>query len=52
MDAVQMRDLMEHYGRLKGGVETCKGNIRRIRSSTFDGISKKRRTGVYWARAV
>ena len=36
MDAVQMRDLMEHYGRLKGGVETCKGNIRRIRSSTFD----------------
>lgn len=36
MDAVQMRDLMEHYGRLKGGVETCKGNIRRIKSSTFD----------------
>ena len=36
MDAVQMRDLMEHYGKLKGGVETCKGNIRRIKSSTFD----------------
>ena len=36
MDAVQMRDLMEHYGRLKGGVENCKGNIRRIKSSTFD----------------
>ena len=36
MDAVQMRDLMEHYGRLKGGAETCKGNIRRIKSSTFD----------------
>ena len=36
MDAVQMRDLMEHYGRLKGGAETCKGNIRRIKSSTFE----------------
>ena len=36
MDAVQMRDLMEHYGRLKGGIETCKGSIRRIKSSTFD----------------
>ena len=38
MDAVQMRDLMEHYGRLNGGVETCKGNIRRIRSSTHRSI--------------
>ena len=36
MDAVQMRDLMEHYGKLRSGVETCKGNIRRIRSGTFD----------------
>ena len=36
MDAVQMRDLMEHYGKLKAGLDTCKGNIRRIKSSTFD----------------
>lgn len=36
MDAVQMRDLMEHYGKLKGGLEACKGNIRRMKSSTFD----------------
>ena len=31
-----MRDLMEHYGKLKGGLEACKGNIRRMKSSTFD----------------
>ena len=36
MDAVQMRNLMEHYGKLKAGLDTCKGNIRRIKSSTFD----------------
>lgn len=36
MDAVQMRDLMERYGKLKAGLDTCKGNIRRIKSSTFD----------------
>ena len=36
MDAVQMRDLMEHYVKLKAGLDTCKGNIRRIKSSTFD----------------
>ena len=36
MDAVQMRKLMEHYGKLKAGLDTCKGNIRRIKSSTFD----------------
>ena len=27
---------MEHYGKLKAGLDTCKGNIRRIKSSTFD----------------
>ena len=31
-----MRDLMEHYVKLKAGLDTCKGNIRRIKSSTFD----------------
>ena len=31
-----MRDLMEHYSKLKGGLEACKGNIRRMKSSTFD----------------
>ena len=36
MDEVQMRNLMEHYGKLKAGLDTCKGNIRRIKSSTFD----------------
>ena len=36
MDAVQMRNLMEHYGKLKAGLDTCKGNIRRIKSSTFE----------------
>ena len=36
MDAVQMRNLMEHYGKLKAGLDACKGNIRRIKSSTFD----------------
>ena len=36
MDAVQMRNLMEHYGKLKAGLDTCKENIRRIKSSTFD----------------
>ena len=36
MDAVQMRNLMEHYGKLKAGLDTCKGNIRRIKSGTFD----------------
>ena len=36
MDAVQMRNLMEHYGKLKAGLDTCKGNIRRIKSITFD----------------
>ena len=36
MDAVQMRNLMEHYGKLKAGLDTCKGNIRRIKISTFD----------------
>ena len=36
MDAVQMRNLMEHYSKLKAGLDTCKGNIRRIKSSTFD----------------
>ena len=36
MDVVQMRNLMEHYGKLKAGLDTCKGNIRRIKSSTFD----------------
>ena len=36
MNAVQMRNLMEHYGKLKAGLDTCKGNIRRIKSSTFD----------------
>ena len=36
MNAVQMRNLMEHYGKLKAGLDACKGNIRRIKSSTFD----------------
>ena len=36
MDAVQMRNLMEHYGKLKAGLDACKGNIRRIKSSTFE----------------
>ena len=42
MDAVQMRDLMEHYGKLKGGLETCKGNIRRIKSSTFEAYIEEK----------
>ena len=36
MDAVQMRNLMEHYGKLKAELGARKGNIRRIKSSTFD----------------
>ena len=36
MDAVQMRDLLEHYGRLKSGLEACKGNIRRIKNARFE----------------
>ena len=42
MDAVQMRDLMEHYGKLKVGLDNCKGNIRRIKSSTFDGYVEEK----------
>ena len=42
MDAVQMRDLMEHYGKLKGGLETCRGNIRRIRGITFEEYIEER----------
>ena len=30
MDAAQMRNLMEHYRNLKGGVEGCKERIQRI----------------------
>lgn len=36
MDAAQMRNLMEHYRNLKGGVEGCKEKIQRIRSWTFE----------------
>lgn len=36
MDAAQMRNLMEHYRNLKGGVEGCKERIQRIKSSNFD----------------
>lgn len=36
MDAVQMRDLLEHYRKLRGGLEACKGNIRRIKSARFE----------------
>ena len=42
MDAVQMRDLMEHYGKLKGGLETCRENIRRIKSSTFEAYIEEK----------
>ena len=42
MDEVQMRDLMEHYVKLKAGLDTCKGNIRRIKSSTFDGYVEEK----------
>lgn len=31
-----MRDLLEHYGRLKSGLDACKGNIRRIKSARFE----------------
>ena len=36
MDAAQMRNLMENYRNLKGGVEGCKEKIQRIRSWTFE----------------
>ena len=36
MDAAEMRNLMEHYRNLKGGVEGCKEKIQRIRSWTFE----------------
>ena len=42
MDAVQMRDLMEHYGKLRGGLETCRENIRRIKSSTFEAYIEEK----------
>ena len=37
-----MRDLMEHYGKLKGGLETCRENIRRIKSSTFEAYIEEK----------
>lgn len=37
-----MRDLMEHCGKLKAGLDACKGNIRRIKSSTFDGYVEEK----------
>lgn len=42
MDAVQMRDLLEHYRKLRGGLETCKGDIRRIRRSSFDAYIEEK----------
>ena len=42
MDAVQMRDLLEHYRKLRGGLETCKGDIRRTRRSSFDAYIEEK----------
>ena len=42
MDAVQMRDLLEHYRKLRGGLETCKGDIRRIRRNSFDAYIEEK----------
>lgn len=42
MDAVQMRDLMEHYGKLRNSVEVCKRNIRRIKHTTFEAYVEEK----------
>ena len=52
MDAVQMRDLMEHYGKLRSGVRPAKETSVGSGAAPSMNISKKRRIGVPWAKAA